>query len=72
MARYIKAFTKFPKELFRVNNGPKIRLRVYDSSAIAQRSYDVVAEAGAVKPKALSPETYEGKISSPRYSSENC
>ena len=64
MSKYIKAYTKIPKELFRLNNGPKIRLRAYPSPFRPARSFDILTEGGAVKPKALNPETYDGKTSS--------
>lgn len=47
-----------PKELFRVNNGHLIRLR--DRSVKETGSYDLLTEAGKVKPKALDPATYSG------------
>jgi hypothetical protein len=60
MSKYTKAFTTFPKELFRLNNGPKIRLRAFPGPLRPDRSFDLLTEAGKVKPKALSPETYDG------------
>jgi hypothetical protein len=43
-----------------VNNGPTISLR--DRAVKKVGSYDILTEAGMVKPKAIvNPETYEGK-----------
>ena len=67
MSKYIKAFTTIPKELFRLNNGATIRLRAHSGPLKPQRSFDLLTEAGTVKPKALSPDTYDGKICSPYY-----
>ena len=58
MSKYIKSFMVMPKELFRVNNGHSIRLR--DRSVKETGSYDLLTEAGKVKPKALDPATYSG------------
>jgi len=61
MSKYIKAFTTIPKELFRLNNGKTVRLRAYPGPSKPQRSFDLLTEAGMVKPKALKPEIYDGK-----------
>ena len=58
MSRYIQRFNAFPKELFRVNNGPSIALR--DRTVKKTATYDLLTEAGKVKPKALDPNTYRG------------
>jgi hypothetical protein len=61
MSKYIKAFTAIPKELFRLNNGNTVRLRAHPGPRKPQRSFDLLTEAGMVKPKALNPEIYDGK-----------
>jgi hypothetical protein len=58
MAKYIQRFTVLPKELFRTNNGFSISLR--DRTLKPTGSYDVVTEAGNVKPKAMYSDTYAG------------
>jgi hypothetical protein len=60
MSKYINRFTTIPKELFRLNNGPAISLR--DRTLKKTGSYDLLTEAGKVKPKAVTnPDTYESK-----------
>jgi hypothetical protein len=55
----ISVFRSFPKELFRVNTGRHIKLRVHKPGRYL---YDIVALKGRfVEPKALDPETYVGK-----------
>jgi len=56
MSKYIQKFSTVPKELFRLNNGPSVSLR--DRALKRTGSYDLLTEAGKVKPKALSPATY--------------
>ncbi len=56
----INTFKILPKELFRVNNGPSISLRALPTKP--QGSYDLLTEAGKVKPKALDPKSYAGEI----------
>ncbi|MCJ1463596.1 hypothetical protein MMC07_002204 [Pseudocyphellaria aurata] len=56
MSKYIQRFSVIPKDLFRVNNGPSITLR--DRTVKKTGPYDLVTEAGKVKPKALDPNTY--------------
>ncbi|KAI8721662.1 hypothetical protein NCS52_00308300 [Fusarium sp. LHS14.1] len=51
----ISVFGKFPKELFRVNNGPQIKLRVLRPN---RHIYDIVPENGLALPKALNPSSY--------------
>ncbi|KAK9438136.1 uncharacterized protein VB005_09143 [Metarhizium brunneum] len=51
----IAVFKQFPKQLFRVNNGRPINLRVWSPR---RHSYDIFAENGLVKPKALDPLSY--------------
>ncbi|KFG79617.1 hypothetical protein MANI_029713 [Metarhizium anisopliae] len=51
----IAVFKRFPKQLFRVNNGRPINLRVWSPR---RHSYDIFAENGLVKPKALDPLSY--------------
>lgn len=61
MAKYINRFTTVPKELFRLNNGPAISLR--DRTVKKTGSYDILSEAGQVKPKAITnPEVYESML----------
>jgi hypothetical protein len=56
----IGVYRRFPKELFRLNKGPQIRLREYKFRQ--GKSFDVLANAsGNVEPRALNPNTYEGK-----------
>jgi hypothetical protein len=54
----IAVFNRFPKELFRVNNGPAVKVRSWRPNRYA---YDIVPENGFVKPKALDPLTYVGQ-----------
>jgi hypothetical protein len=54
----IAVFSKFPKELFRVNNGRQIKLRVWTPR---RHVYDIFAANGRVEPKALEPSTYVGE-----------
>ncbi|KAG7288366.1 hypothetical protein NEMBOFW57_007897 [Staphylotrichum longicolle] len=51
----ISIFNKFPKELFRVNNGPSVRLRTQRPH---KYQHDVVPHNGLVLPKALDPASY--------------
>ncbi|QLI68643.1 uncharacterized protein G6M90_00g053790 [Metarhizium brunneum] len=51
----IAVFKRFPKHLFRVNTGRPINLRVWSPR---RYSYDIFAENGLVKPKALDPLSY--------------
>lgn len=57
--RFLASFTRIPKELFRLNNGPAVRLRAMEGPLRPQRSFDLLTEKGKVKPKALDPPTYE-------------
>lgn len=57
--RFIQSFTRVPKELFRLNTGPTIRLRAQPGPVRPQRSFDLLTEAGKVRPLALNPATYE-------------
>ena len=54
-------YKKFPRELFRLNKGPRIRLREYKSRR--GPLFDVVANRdGKIEPKALLyPANYTGK-----------
>ncbi|KAI2611995.1 hypothetical protein GGR54DRAFT_338782 [Hypoxylon sp. NC1633] len=51
----IAVFRRFPKELFRVNNGQVIKLRVWTPK---RHLYDIVTHHELVQPKALSPLSY--------------
>lgn len=56
----VGVYKKFPKELFRLNKGPYVRLREYKSRR--GPCYDVVANNdGNVEPRALDLATYAGK-----------
>lgn len=56
----VGVYRRFPKELFRLNNGPQIRLREYKLRRGG--SFDVLADAsGNIKPRALDLNTYKGK-----------
>ncbi|KAK4233689.1 hypothetical protein C8A03DRAFT_38583 [Achaetomium macrosporum] len=55
----IAVFNKFPRELFRVNNGRSVNLRVWRPDRYV---YDVVPEDGLVLPKALDPSSYTGPV----------
>ena len=57
--RLIQAFTQIPRELFRLNTGPAIRLRAQPGPVRPQRSFDLLTKAGKAQPKALYPATYE-------------
>jgi len=53
-------YRKFPRELFRLNKGPRVRLREFKSRR--GPLFDVVANGdGNIEPKALDPATYTGK-----------
>jgi hypothetical protein len=54
----IHVYNKFPKELFRVNSGSAVKLRVYKPR---HPYFDFVPEGGLVVPKALNPSTYQGQ-----------
>ncbi|KAI0416977.1 hypothetical protein F5X98DRAFT_375358 [Xylaria grammica] len=51
----VTVFRSFPKQLFRVNNGRYVTLRVHRPNRVA---YDIVAQNGQVEPKALNLQTY--------------
>ena len=53
----INVYNKFPKELFRVNSGTAVKLRVFKPG---RDYFDFVTEDGLVVPKALDPSTYRG------------
>ncbi|OAA63639.1 hypothetical protein SPI_03802 [Niveomyces insectorum RCEF 264] len=52
----IAVFNTLPKELFRVNNGPYVRLRDW---SVRRQVYDVVSQNGRIMPKALDASTYQ-------------
>jgi len=56
MSKFIKSFTTIPKDMFRVNNGSSVYLR--DRAVKRTAKYDLLTEAGKVKPKALDPNSY--------------
>ncbi|KAI1307407.1 hypothetical protein F5Y03DRAFT_119108 [Xylaria venustula] len=53
--RLLGVFRVFPKELFRVNNGREVKIRIQQPG---RQTYDIVARDGRVEPKALNPQTY--------------
>ncbi|KAG9252686.1 uncharacterized protein F5Z01DRAFT_222684 [Emericellopsis atlantica] len=55
-AKLIAVFRRFPKELFRVNNGRKVQLRTWTPR---RRVYDISLTNGLVQPKATKPTSYE-------------
>lgn len=55
--RLIGVFNEFPKELFQVNNGLSVSLRIWRPGA---HYYDVIPEDGLIPPKALRPNYYSG------------
>ncbi|KAG8627751.1 hypothetical protein KVT40_003624 [Elsinoe batatas] len=57
--RFINSFSAFPKQLFRMNNGAKIRLRAAEGPSRPKRSFDLLTLSGKVQPKATTPHTYE-------------
>lgn len=54
----IAVFRKFPKELFRVNNGRAIELRAWTPK---RRVYDIITHHELVQPKALNLQNYVGQ-----------
>jgi hypothetical protein len=61
MSKFIQSYTITPKELFRLNNGPVVRLRAYPGPRRPPGLFDLLTYQGKVKPKALTPSTYEGE-----------
>ncbi|RDW70458.1 uncharacterized protein DSM5745_07969 [Aspergillus mulundensis] len=59
MATFIKSYSIIPKELFRINNGPAVRLRAHPGPQRPLGLFDLLTYRGKVKPKALSPTTYK-------------
>jgi hypothetical protein len=55
---FINIFKVIPKELFRLNYGCNVALREWTPNG--KRCYDILTEAGMVKPKALNAATYRG------------
>lgn len=58
MANLIGVFKSFPKEIFRVNNGPHVHLRQLSPN---RRIYDISVRHGMVEAKALQPHSYKGE-----------
>jgi len=57
----VGVYRRFPKELFRLNNGPQIRLR--ECKLRRGGSFDVLADAsGNIKPRALELNTYNLRV----------
>ena len=61
--KLIAVFKRFPKEIFRVNNGRKVELRTWTPR---RRVYDISPTNGLVQPKATKPMSYEGESSKER------
>lgn len=59
MCNSITIFRAFPKEIFRVNNGPHVQLRPW---APQRQVYDIFTNDGMVYTKALNTQTYKGKF----------
>lgn len=59
--KFIQSFNKIPKELFRLNHGPFIRLRAHPAPVRPQGKFDLLTEAGMVRPLAHNPASYECK-----------
>ncbi|KAL9030708.1 MAG: hypothetical protein Q9196_001206 [Gyalolechia fulgens] len=57
--RLIRAFTVFPKEMYRIHSGQQFRIRHHPTRPPPGTIYDLVTEDGLVKPKALNATTYE-------------
>lgn len=57
--RFIQSFTKFPKEIFRLNSGPQIRLRAHPAPHRPRGAFDLLTVRGVVRPLALDPGRYE-------------
>lgn len=56
--KLIEVLRKFPKEIFRVNNGSQVKLRIWTPE---RRVYDISTTNGLVQPKAMKPMSYEGE-----------
>ncbi|OJD20210.1 hypothetical protein ACJ73_08459 [Blastomyces percursus] len=57
--RFLKSFNHFPNEIFRLNFGRVVRLREHlDPTTPPNGPFDLLTEAGKVKPRALNPATY--------------
>merc|ERR1712025_1541246 len=56
MGKLIAVFKRFPKEMFRVNNGRQVKLRPWTPR---RQMYDISPINGFVQPKATEPKTYE-------------
>ncbi|OJD13044.1 hypothetical protein AJ78_06459 [Emergomyces pasteurianus Ep9510] len=57
--RFLNSFNHFPNEIFRFNFGPVVRLREHlDPTTPPHGPFDILTEAGKVKPRALNPATY--------------
>lgn len=59
---YIQSYTKIPKDLFRINNGPVVRLRAHPGPRRPPGLFDLLTYEGKVKPKALREDTYRGNF----------
>ncbi|KAM4067046.1 hypothetical protein HRG_001052 [Hirsutella rhossiliensis] len=55
MSKLIKVLRTLPTNLFRVNNGPQVRLREWSRQ---RRVFDICPANGLVKPLALDPKSY--------------
>ncbi|EQL02243.1 hypothetical protein OCS_02046 [Ophiocordyceps sinensis CO18] len=57
-SKLMKLFRTFPKDIFRVNNGPHVQLREYVEGL---RVYDIHVTHGMVKPLAPHAQVFEGQ-----------
>ncbi|KAG5302701.1 hypothetical protein I7I50_02914 [Histoplasma capsulatum G186AR] len=57
--RFIRSFTRFPYQIFRLNFGLAVRLRPHVDPAMPPHGpFDLLLEDGRVIPRALRPATY--------------
>ncbi|KKK22680.1 hypothetical protein P175DRAFT_0527960 [Aspergillus ochraceoroseus IBT 24754] len=58
--RYRNVFVYFPKELFRIDDGPRIQVKVKSRYRRSGRGIEILSDRyGYVRPKALNPLTYQ-------------
>ncbi|KAK2749687.1 hypothetical protein FQN57_005910 [Myotisia sp. PD_48] len=58
--RFIASFSRVPREIFRTNNGPTVRLRAHIGPVRPRGKFDLLTtQDGRVLPKALTPAQYE-------------
>jgi hypothetical protein len=61
MMKFINSYRILPKELFRINNGPLVRLRPWDTVRKPRRFDIYLTDEGIALPKALDRASYKGK-----------